>query len=127
VSQDFDDVDGYIASFPLEVQEVLEEMRRRIQQVVPDALEEISYQIPTYKLDNKAFVYFAGWKTHVSLYPIPPLDQPLETEVAAYRSGKDTVRFPLSEPLPADLVARIVTAMRDARGRRDLTCPGASV
>jgi uncharacterized protein YdhG (YjbR/CyaY superfamily) len=115
VAQDFADVDGYIASFPSEVQDVLREMRRRIRQVVPDAVEEISYQIPTYKLEGKAFVYFAGWKTHASLYPIPPLDQPLETEVAAYRSGKDTVRFPLSEPLPADLVSRIVTAMLDAR------------
>jgi uncharacterized protein YdhG (YjbR/CyaY superfamily) len=114
VAQDFADVDGYIASFPPEVQEVLKEMRLRIRQVLPDAIEEISYQIPTYKLEGKALVYFAGWKTHVSLYPVPPLDQPLETEVAAYRSGKDTVRFPLSEPLPADLVNRIVTDMRNA-------------
>jgi uncharacterized protein YdhG (YjbR/CyaY superfamily) len=115
VAQDFETVDAYIASYPGEVQDVLRELRRRIQQVVPDATEEISYQIPTYKVEGKAFVYFAGWKSHVSLYPVPPLEEPLETEVAAYRSGKDTVRFPLSEPLPEDLVSRIVTAMRDAR------------
>jgi uncharacterized protein YdhG (YjbR/CyaY superfamily) len=115
VAQDFETVDAYIASFPAEVQDVLKELRRRIQQIVPDATEEISYQIPTYKVEGKAFVYFAGWKSHVSLYPIPPLEEPLETEVAAYRSGKDTVRFPHSEPLPADLVSRIVTAMRNAR------------
>lgn len=113
----FDDVDAYIASFPAGVQEVLRELRRLVREVVPDAVEGISYQIPTYKVEGKAFVYFAGWKSHVSLYPMPPLEEPLETEVAAYRSGKDTIRFPLSEPLPTDLVSRIVSAMRDGRAR----------
>jgi uncharacterized protein YdhG (YjbR/CyaY superfamily) len=108
-------VDEYIASFPDEEREVLEEVRRLLRAVVPEAEEKISYQIPTYTLDGKAFVYFAGWKTHVSLYPIHPLEQPLESEVAPYRSGKDTVRFPLSEPVPGNLITRIVTAMRDAR------------
>jgi uncharacterized protein YdhG (YjbR/CyaY superfamily) len=115
VAESFDTVEGYIASFPSEVQEALNEVRGRIRRSVPDATEEISYQIPSYKLDGKAFIFFAGWKTHVSLHAIPHLDQPLETEVAAYRSGKDTVRFPFSDPVPADLVTRIVTAMRDAR------------
>ena len=108
-------VNEYIASFPPEVQEVLVELRRVIREVLPDAGEKISYQIPTYTIDGKYFIYFAGWKSHVSLYPIPSLDEPLDSEVAAYRSGKDTVRFPLQDPLPEDLITRVVIAMRDAK------------
>ena len=110
-----EDVDRYIASFPDEESDVLDEVRGLIRAVVPEAEEKISYGMPTFVIDGKAFVYFAGWKTHVALYPVPPLKQPLESEVAPYRSGKDTVRFPLSEPVPADLVTRMVTAMREMR------------
>lgn len=115
MAQNFDTVDGYIASFPPEVRAVLEDLRRLVRGVLPDAVEEISYEMPTYKVDGKALVYFAGWKSHVSLYPVPLLDEPLEREVAPFRSGKDTVRFPLSETIPDELVSRIVTALRDAR------------
>lgn len=111
----FGTVDDYIASFPSEVRSVLEETRRLVRGVLPDAVEGISYQIPTYRVEGEALVYFAGWKTHVSLHPVPVLDEPLEREVAPFRSGKDTVRFPLSEPIPGELVTRIITAMRDAR------------
>jgi uncharacterized protein YdhG (YjbR/CyaY superfamily) len=115
VTAGFESVNEYIASFPNEVQEVLSEMRGLIREALPAAEEKISYQIPTYTVDGKAFIFFAAWKTHVSLHAIPLLDEPLESEVAPYRSGKDTIRFPLQDPLPGDLVTRIVTAMRDAK------------
>ena len=116
----FDTVDGYIESFPPEVQVILEEIRRTIHSAAPDIQETISYQIPTVTLDDKYLVYFAGWKRHVSIYPIHILDAPLEDEVAVYRSGKDTVQFPLNEPIPYDLIGRIVgdlVAKRRSAGR----------
>jgi uncharacterized protein YdhG (YjbR/CyaY superfamily) len=113
----FDTVDGYIESFPPEVQVILEEIRRRIHVAAPGTEEKISYQIPTVTLDDKYLVYFAGWKRHVSLYPISTLDEPLEDEVAVYRSGKDTLQFPLNEPVPYDLIERIVGELVEKRRR----------
>ena len=111
----FDTVDAYIESFPPEVQVILEEIRRRIHSAAPGTEETISYQIPTVTLEGKYLVYFAGWKRHVSIYPIHTLDQPLEDDVAVYRSGKDTVQFPLNEPIPYDLIERIVGELLEKR------------
>jgi uncharacterized protein YdhG (YjbR/CyaY superfamily) len=111
----FDTVDAYIESFPPEVQVILEEIRRRIHSAAPGTEEIISYQIPTVTLDGKYLVYFAGWKRHVSIYPIQTLDEPLEEEVSVYRSGKDTVQFPLNEPIPYDLIERIVGELVEKR------------
>ena len=97
----------YIETFPQEVQGVLEKIRQTIRKTVPAAEETISYQIPTFKLDGKYLVYFAGYKNHVSLYPIPSGKEILK-ELAPYKTGKGTVRFPLDEPIPYDLVRKIV-------------------
>jgi uncharacterized protein YdhG (YjbR/CyaY superfamily) len=111
----FDSVDDYVESFPPDTQAILEEVRRAIRTVAPGTEETISYQIPTVTLDGKYLVYFAGWKHHVSLYPIHTLDEPLESEIARYRSGKDTLRFPSNEPIPYELIGRIVGVMREKR------------
>jgi uncharacterized protein YdhG (YjbR/CyaY superfamily) len=111
----FDTVDGYIESFPPEVQVILEEIRRTIHTAAPGTEEIISYQIPTITLEGKYLVYFAGWKRHVSLYPIHVLDEPLEAEVTDYRSGKDTLQFPLNDPIPYELIGRIVRSLMDKR------------
>jgi uncharacterized protein YdhG (YjbR/CyaY superfamily) len=111
----FDTVDAYIESFPPEVQVILEEIRRRIMSAAPGTEETISYQIPTVTLDGKYLIYFAGWKRHVSIYPIPTLDEALEDDVAVYRSGQDTVQFPLNEPIPYDLIERIVGELVETR------------
>ena len=111
----FDSVDGYIESFPPEVQVILEEIRRRIHAAAPGTEETISYQIPTVTLDDKYLVYFAGWKRHVSIYPIHTLDESLENEVAGYRSGKDTLQFPLNEPVPYDLIEKVVGELLEQR------------
>jgi uncharacterized protein YdhG (YjbR/CyaY superfamily) len=100
-------VDDYIASFPPEVQDVLQDIRRTMHAAVPDAGEAISYGIPALTLHGRSLVYFAGWKRHVSVYPIPDGDDAYEAQVADYRSGASTAKFPLGTPPPLDLIARI--------------------
>jgi uncharacterized protein YdhG (YjbR/CyaY superfamily) len=106
--EDFETVDEYIASFPEEVRAVLTEIRRRIQDSAPTAEQSITYKIPTFKLDGRALVYFAGWQHHVGIYPVPRFGDELDQELADYRSGKDTVRFPLVDPIPFELIGQVV-------------------
>jgi uncharacterized protein YdhG (YjbR/CyaY superfamily) len=102
----FQSVDAYIASFPTDVQAVLEEVRQALHAAVPGADETISYDIPTLTLDGRAVVYFAGWKKHVSVYPLPEGDREFDEAVTPYRSGASTAKFPLSRPVPLELVRR---------------------
>ncbi|HCT79211.1 MAG TPA: hypothetical protein DGT23_22160 [Micromonosporaceae bacterium] len=111
----FSTVDEYIRSFPEDVQKVLEEMRRRIHKAVPGSGEKISYQIPTITLDGKYVVYFAGWKQHVSLYPVPAGDEAFEKKIAPYRAAKGTLKFPLGKPVPYDLVERVAKLLARQR------------
>jgi uncharacterized protein YdhG (YjbR/CyaY superfamily) len=96
VAATFATIDDYIGSFPEDVQDVLEQVRRTIRKVVPAGEETISYQIPTITLDGTYLVYFAGWKNHISLYPIPTDDESLERRRAPYQSGKGTLKFHLT-------------------------------
>jgi len=102
-------VDDYIGSFPQDVSARLEEVRRTIRAVAPTTAETMSYQMPTVMLDGRYLVYFAAWKNHIALYPIPTMSAALEDEVAPYRGAKNTVRFPLREPIPYDLIGRVVS------------------
>lgn len=112
-------VDEYIAKQPIEVQPLLHRVRRTIRKVLPDAEETISYQIPTYKRHGKAVVYFACWKKHWSLYPVTgPAFAALKAELEPYQHSKGTVRFPLTEPVPAKLVERIVRELLKAAEAR---------
>jgi uncharacterized protein YdhG (YjbR/CyaY superfamily) len=101
-------IDAYIAAQPAAVQAVLTELRNRIHQAVPDAEESMSYDIPTFKRNGKYFVYMAAWQKHISMYPIPSGDAALEQEMAPYRAGKGTLQFPLEDPLPYELIDRVV-------------------
>jgi len=105
----FTDIDDYVKGFPGEVQTILEKMRHTIQGVAPEAVEAISYQIPAFKLGGKNLVHFAAWKHHVAVYPIPPGPDASNKRMASYAGGKGTVRFPLSEPIPYDLLEELVT------------------
>lgn len=107
----FATIDDYISSFPEDVQVILEEVRRTIRNVVPTAGETISYQIPTITINGKYLVYFAAWKHHISLYPIPAADEAFEQELAPYRAAKGTVRFPFRKPIPYDLIERMVALL----------------
>jgi len=112
-------VDDYVAGCPPEVAAVLEEVRRRILRVVPDAGETMRYRMPTVTMDGTSLLHFAGWKQHISLYPAPEGDEALERELAAYLSGKGTLKLPLTDPFPYDLVERVAARhveQRRARG-----------
>jgi uncharacterized protein YdhG (YjbR/CyaY superfamily) len=100
-------IDEYIARFPPDVQEILEMMRQTIRNAAPDAQETISYQIPAFKL-NGMLVYFAAFKKHIGLYPPVRGDVRLMTTVAPYAGDKGNLKFPLTEPIPYDLVEKIV-------------------
>ena len=104
----FKSVDEYIASQPQAAQDALRRVRDAIRKAVPGAEEVISYQIPAYKLHGARVLFFAGWKTHYSLYPASAgLVAAFKDELAPYEVSKGTIRFPLSKPVLAKLVERI--------------------
>jgi len=104
----FTSVDEYIASFPPATQKVLEEIRVLIKSLAPDAKSKISYQIACFELNGRNLVHFAGWKKHVSLYPVPAGSEAFQRQIKPYVDGKGTLKFPLDEPLPIKLIGRIV-------------------
>jgi uncharacterized protein YdhG (YjbR/CyaY superfamily) len=115
VAEQPENIDAYLAGFPDDVREILSGIRAAIRRALPDATEAISYDIPTFKLHGRNVVHFAGWKQHVSLYPIPDGDPALERELEPYRAGKGTLRFRLGEPVPYELIARIAIALAERR------------
>jgi uncharacterized protein YdhG (YjbR/CyaY superfamily) len=105
---DFKSVDEYIAAQPDAAQAILGLVRRAIRKAMPGADEVISYKIPTYKLNGRAVLYFAGWKEHYSVYPASvPLVAAFKQELASYKVEKGTIRFPLSSPVPVKLIEHI--------------------
>ena len=104
----FETVNEYISTFPDEVKVVLEKVRKIIRKEAPEAEEAISYQIPTFKQNGKYLIYFAGWKNHISLYPIPNAVGGFKKKITPYIAGKGTLRFPLDKPIPYELIKEIV-------------------
>lgn len=103
-------IDAYLADFPSEARRLLDELRALVHATAPGVAERISYGIPRFDWRGKYVVYMAGWRKHVGLYPIQsPVAETLEAELAPFRHGKATLRFPLGQPLPAELIRRIVT------------------
>lgn len=100
-------IDEYIAGFPPEVQQLLESVRTTIRDAAPDAVETISYAIPTFAQHGN-LVHFAGFKNHIGFYGTPDGHAAFAAELSAYKQGKGSVQFPLDQPLPLDLIARIV-------------------
>lgn len=107
----FATVDEYIASFPPEVQEILQRVRETIRSAVPDAQEKIRYNIAAVMIDPTHAIHFAGWKNHVGMYPVPPLEGELEEAIAPYRAAKDSANFPYTRPIPYDLIAQVSAAV----------------
>ena len=117
---DFKTVNEYIASKPKNVQASLKLVRGAIRKAVPAAGEVISYQIPGYKLNDVPLLYFAGWKEHYSLYPAnDELVAAFKKELAPYERSKGTIRLPLSEPVPVDLIERIAKFRAEQLTSRD--------
>jgi uncharacterized protein YdhG (YjbR/CyaY superfamily) len=103
----FKTIDEYIALFPKDVRNILEELRKAIRDVAPQAEEAISYQIPTYKL-NGNLVHFAAFKDHISFFPTSSGIEAFKVKLKSYKTSKGTIRFPLDEPIPFDLIEEIV-------------------
>jgi len=100
-------IDEYIAGFPPEIQDILEKVRMTVRTAAPDAEETISYQMPTFRLKGN-LVHFAAFKTHIGFYPTPTGTEEFKKELSAYEGGKGSIRFPLDQPIPYDLISRIV-------------------
>ena len=101
-------VDEYIGAFPPETQTVLRELRALIKELAPEATETISYAIPTFDLNGRHLVHFAGYAKHIGFYPVPSGIEAFEAELAVYKQGRGSVQFPLDKPMPTDLIRRIV-------------------
>ena len=101
-------VDAYVAGFSEPTRSVLAELRDLVRAAIPGATETMAYGIPTFDLHGKHVVHVAGYAGHVGLYPTPNGMEAFEKELAPYRSGKGTARFPLDAPLPIELIRRIV-------------------
>ena len=106
-NKNYNSIDEYIALFPPEVQKKLQEVRDTIHEAAPEAQEKISYQMPAFTL-NGNLVYFAAFKNHIGFYPIPSGIEAFKEELSKYPQGKGSVQFPLDQPLPLDLIRRIV-------------------
>lgn len=103
----FQSIDEYIASFPDDVQIKLREMRALIRAAAPEATEKISYQMPTFDLHGN-LVHFAAHRSHIGLYPAPTGIEAFKEAFAPYKTSKGAVQFPLDQPLPVDLITRVV-------------------
>ncbi len=103
----FTSIDEYIATFPAEIQKILEEVRAAIKVAAPEAEEKISYQMPTFFLKGN-LVHFAAFKHHLGFYPAPTGIEAFARDLAPYKGAKGSVQFPLDQPMPLDLIARIV-------------------
>jgi uncharacterized protein YdhG (YjbR/CyaY superfamily) len=100
-------IDAYIAAFSPDVQTILERIRLTIHNVAPDAQETISYRIPAFT-QHGVLVYFAAFKNHIGFYPPVSGDARLQKAIAPYAGEKGNLRFPLNQPIPYDLIERIV-------------------
>jgi uncharacterized protein YdhG (YjbR/CyaY superfamily) len=103
----FRSIDEYIATFPEDIQALLQAVRATIKAAAPEAEEKISYQMPTFFLKGN-LVHFAAWKNHIGLYPAPSGAEGFKDELAAYQVAKGSIQLPIDQPLPLDLIGRIV-------------------
>ena len=101
-------VDEYLGTFPENVRVILESVRQTIKKAAPTATEAISYQMPTYKLNGKNLVHFAGWKVHIGFYPTPSGTEKFKKELSRYKGAKGSVQFTIDDPLPLSLITEIV-------------------
>jgi uncharacterized protein YdhG (YjbR/CyaY superfamily) len=100
-------IDEYIAHYPKNIRNILEGLRQAIRETAPDAREVISYQMPAFK-QNSILVWFAAFKNHIDFFPKTSAIEAFRNKLSPYRISKGTIRFPLNEPLPLDLIKEIV-------------------
>lgn len=116
----FKNVDEYILSFPEQTQKLLIQVRATIKKTAPEAEELISYQMPAYKYHG-VLVYFGGYEKHIGFYPTPSGIENFKEELSKYKSSKGAVQFPLNEPMPLKLIAKIVAfRMKENRMKEEV-------
>ena len=103
----FKTMDEYIATFPKDVADILNNLRQAIQESAPEAEETINYQIPTFNLYGN-LVHFAAFKNHIGFYPTPTAIEAFKKELSPYQMSKGSVQFPINKPLPLPLIRKIV-------------------
>jgi uncharacterized protein YdhG (YjbR/CyaY superfamily) len=103
----YNTINEYIATFPDDIQKKLKEVREVIKAAAPEASEKISYQMPTFFLFGN-LVHFAAFKNHIGFYPAPRGIEEFQKELSVYKGAKGSVQFPLDQPMPLDLISRIV-------------------
>lgn len=108
MAEKFSSVEEYISTFPAEVRKRLSAVRQIILSNAVAAEEQISYNMPGYKLNKKLLVYFAGYAHHIGFYATPTGHQKFAKQLSKYKQGKGSVQFLHSEPLPEKLIAEIV-------------------
>jgi len=101
------DIDEFIAGFPADVQKVLKKVRATIKKAAPKAEETINYGIPTFRL-NGNLVHFSAFKNHIGFYPTPSGIEKFKKELSVYEGAKGSVKFPLDQPIPYELITKIV-------------------
>lgn len=101
-------IDEYIAGFPKDVQEILETIRTTVKRAAPNAEEGISYKMPAFFLKGQYLIYFAAYKKHIGLYPVPFGDAKFNEEVSAYQAGKGTLQFSLNKLIPYKFISKVV-------------------
>ena len=104
----FGSINEYIASFPKDVQKIMIQLRKTIKAAAPKAGEKISYNMPTFTLNDTYLVYFAGWKNHIAFYGAPRGNAEFKEDLSAYESGAGTLQFPYDRPIPYGLITKIV-------------------
>jgi len=104
----FNSIDEYIATFPENIQKILEEIRATIKAAAPDSEETISYQMPAFKLNGMYIAHFSAWKNHIGMYPIPAGNEAFNKEVSKYKGAKSSLNFPIVKPMPLKLISKIV-------------------
>ncbi len=110
--------DEYILQFPFDVQEILVKIRYTIKQKAPDASESISYGMPAFKINGKPLVYFAAYQNHIGFYATPSGHEEFKKELSLFKQGKGSVQFPLNQPIPYDLIGRIIEFRTDENQKR---------
>lgn len=114
---DYKSVDEYIATFPKEIQSILEKVRQAVFDAVPDVEEVISYQLPAYK-SNGFILYFGGYAKHLSISAQPPAFEVFQDELKPYKASKSAVQFPYDKPIPYQLIGKIAKYRAEENTKR---------
>ncbi|MGN6800943.1 MAG: DUF1801 domain-containing protein [Ginsengibacter sp.] len=101
-------IDEYISSFSTSTAKLLKQVRMVVRKAAPKAEETISYGMPAFKYKGRVIIYFAGYKNHIGVYATPSAHEAFNKELSVYKQGRGSVQFPLDQPMPLDLISRMV-------------------